>query len=40
LDRIEPWVEPITTLLLGGLVVWMILAILGPIYEMMADAVF
>ncbi len=40
LDRIEPWVEPMTTLLLGALVVWMILAILGPIYEMMADAVF
>lgn len=40
LDQIEPWIEPITTLVLGFIVVWMILAILGPIYEMMANAVF
>jgi type IV pilus assembly protein PilC len=40
LDRLEPWVEPMTTLLLGGVVVWMILAILGPVYGMMAHAVF
>lgn len=40
LDRLEPWVEPITTLVLGGVVVWMILAILGPVYGMMAHAVF
>ncbi|AHF00888.1 type II secretion protein F [Thiomicrospira aerophila AL3] len=40
LDRLEPWVEPITTLVLGGVVVWMILAILGPVYGMMAHAIF
>jgi type II secretory pathway component PulF len=40
LDRLEPWVEPITTLVLGGVVVWIILAILGPVYGMMAHAVF
>ena len=40
LDRLEPWVEPITTLVLGGVIVWMILAILGPVYGMMANAVF
>ncbi|SFR52283.1 type II secretion system F family protein [Thiomicrospira sp. ALE5] len=40
LDRFEPWIEPMTTLMLGGVVVWMILAILGPVYGMMAHVVF
>jgi len=40
LDQIEPWIEPVTTLVLGAIVIWMILAILGPVYGMMANAVF
>lgn len=36
IERIQSLVEPVLTLLLGGLLAWVMLAVLGPIYDIIA----
>ena len=34
-DKLQGLIEPVLTLLLGGLMAWIILSVLGPVYEIM-----
>ncbi|MBF0590075.1 MAG: type II secretion system F family protein [Magnetococcales bacterium] len=37
IDRLQSMIQPVMTLILGGLLAWVILSVLGPIYDIMTQ---
>jgi type IV pilus assembly protein PilC len=37
IDKLEPAMLPILTLILGGIMLWIMLAVLGPVYDAVAN---
>ncbi|UCB54002.1 MAG: type II secretion system F family protein, partial [Thiotrichales bacterium] len=37
IDKLEPAMMPALTILLGGLMLWIMLAVLGPVYDAVAN---
>ena len=40
IDKIEPAILPILTILLGGIMMWIMMAVLGPVYDAVAGVKF
>ena len=36
IDKIEPTILPILTVILGGIMMWIMMAVLGPVYDAVA----
>ncbi len=36
-DRLQAWIEPVMTLILAGLLLWVALSVLGPIYDLITQ---
>jgi type IV pilus assembly protein PilC len=37
IDKIEPVMMPVLTLILGGMMMWIMVAVLGPVYDAVAN---
>ena len=37
IDRIEPAMMPVLTIILGGIMMWIMMAVLGPVYDAVAN---
>jgi type IV pilus assembly protein PilC len=37
IDKIEPAMMPVLTVLLGGIMMWIMLSVLGPVYDAVAN---
>ena len=37
IDKIEPAMMPVLTILLGGIMMWIMMSVLGPVYDAVAN---